>query len=409
MATTKLILYKGKKKEDGTLLLSLRITHNRKASYLFFDWLSEKHWDSNQMRVKKSHPNAQRLNHRIIQKLAEANDFILEFETKRKSFTSTDVVNALKDGRKDSSFFKLAEEYINELRTQGKFNRANPDSSRIKLFKEFLKGSDIQFHEIDTALLKRFKTYILTKTNQRGKTSAERSVMNTFVVIRTLFNRAITEGRADQKDYSFGKSKIQIKFPETVKVGLDEKEISHIESLELEHYSPIWHTRNVFLFSFYLAGIRISDVLNVRWSDIQDDRIIYRMNKNNKVDSLKLSEKVKSIINYYRHDKKSKHDYIFPELKKANQKDLKDINAKVKTAVKKFNKYLKEIAKQAEIDKKVTTHIARHSFGNIAGDKISPQMLQKLYRHSHLSTTIGYQGNFIHKDTDEALDNVINF
>ncbi|WP_299223674.1 site-specific integrase [uncultured Aquimarina sp.] len=409
MATTKLMLYKGKKKEDGTYLLSLRITHNRKASYLFFDWLAEKHWDGNQMRVKKSHPNSQRLNHRIIKKLAEANDLILEFETKQKSFTAADIVNGLKDGRKDSSFFKLAEQYITELKAQGKFNRANPDGSRIKLFREFLKGSDIQFHEIDTALLKRFKTYILTKTNQRGATSAERSVMNAYVVIRTLFNRAITEDRADQKDYPFGKNKIQIKFPETVKVGLDEKEISDIESLELEHYSPIWHTRNVFLFSFYLAGIRISDVLNVRWSDIQDDRIIYRMNKNNKVDSLKLSDKVKSIINYYRHDKKSKHDYIFPELKKANQKDPKDINAKVKTAVKKFNKYLKEIARQAEIDKKVTTHIARHSFGNIAGDKISPQMLQKLYRHSHLTTTIGYQGNFIHKDTDEALDSVINF
>ena len=52
-------------------------------------------------------------------------------------------------------------------------------------------------------------------------------------------------------------------------------------------------------------------------------------------------------------------------------------------------------------------HIARHSFGNIAGDRISAQMLQKLYRHSNLSTTIGYQGNFIHKDADDALEKVL--
>ena len=409
MATTKLMLFRGKKKEDGTYLLSLRITHKRKVSYLFFDWLLDKHWDSTQMRVKKSHPNSQRLNHKIIQKLAEANDLILEFETKQKSFTASDITNTLKDGRKDNSFFKLAEEYIYELKAQGKFNRANPDASRIRLFKEFLKNSDIQFHEIDTSLLNRFKTYILTKTNKRSKTSTERSVMNTFVVIRTLFNRAITEGRADQKDYPFGKNKIQIKFPETMKIGLDEQEIIRIEQLDLEPFSSIWHTRNVFLFSFYLAGVRISDVLNIRWSDLQKDRIIYKMNKNNKVDSIKLSSKVKAIIDCYLQDKNSKDDYIFPELKKADQKDLNDINTKIKTAVKKFNKYLKEIASLAEIDKKITTHIARHSFGNIAGDKISPQMLQKLYRHSHLSTTIGYQGNFIHKDTDEALDSVINF
>ena len=54
-------------------------------------------------------------------------------------------------------------------------------------------------------------------------------------------------------------------------------------------------------------------------------------------------------------------------------------------------------------------HIARHTFGNIAGDKIHPLMLQKLYRHSDLKTTIKYQSNFIHKEADEALDEVVNF
>ncbi|GAA0531331.1 hypothetical protein [Chitinophaga japonensis] len=35
-------------------------------------------------------------------------------------------------------------------------------------------------------------------------------------------------------------------------------------------------------------------------------------------------------------------------------------------------------------------------------------LLQKLCRHSHVTTTIGYQQNFIHKDADDALDAVIN-
>ncbi len=409
MATTKLILFKGKKKVDGKYLLTLRVTHDRKPAYLFFEWVHEKDWDQTQMRVKKSHPNSQRLNHHILKKLTEANDIILEYETKKKPYTSNDIIVLLRSGKKDGSFFKVAEEYIDELTTQGKLNRAKPDNSRIKLFKEFLKGSDISFYEINEPLLKRLKTYILAKSSDKGKNSGERSAMNTFVVIRTLYNRAITEGVADQKDYPFGKDKIQIKFPESVKIGLDQNEMAKIENLTLEEHSPIWHTRNVFLFSFYLAGIRISDVLNMRWSDIQGHRIIYKMNKNSKVDSLKLPEKVKMILGYYKPYKKSENDYIFPELKKANSKDPRDVNSKIRTAVKKFNNYLDKIREKAEINKKITTHIARHSFGNIAGDKISPQMLQKLYRHSHLSTTIGYQGNFIHKDTDEALDSVINF
>jgi len=70
---------------------------------------------------------------------------------------------------------------------------------------------------------------------------------------------------------------------------------------------------------------------------------------------------------------------------------------------------MSKIAESLEISKNISAHIARHTFGNISGEKISPQMLQKLYRHSDLRTTIGYQGNFIHKDSDEALESVLNF
>ncbi|TRX61468.1 tyrosine-type recombinase/integrase [Fulvivirga sp. M361] len=168
-------------------------------------------------------------------------------------------------------------------------------------------------------------------------------------------------------------------------------------------------TRNIYLFSFYLAGVRVSDVLRMKWNQISDNRLVYKMGKNNKVDSLKLPSKVIEILNYYSRDKRAKDDFIFPELKKANIDDEKDVHAKIRTANKKFNYYLKQIASLAKIDKKVTMHISRHSFGNIAGDKVSPQMLQKLYRHTSLTTTIGYQGNFVHKDTDEALETVIGF
>jgi len=51
----------------------------------------------------------------------------------------------------------------------------------------------------------------------------------------------------------------------------------------------------------------------------------------------------------------------------------------------------------------------RHTFGNIAGDKIPVQVLQHLYRHSNITTTINYQGNFVHDKTYSALDKVLDF
>jgi integrase len=97
--------------------------------------------------------------------------------------------------------------------------------------------------------------------------------MNVFVMIRLLYNNAISKKIVDRKFYPFGKDKVKIKYPQSIKIGLDENEIRKIQELHLKQGSDIWHTRNVFLFSFYLAGARISDVLRMRWNDIVGERL----------------------------------------------------------------------------------------------------------------------------------------
>lgn len=155
--------------------------------------------------------------------------------------------------------------------------------------------------------------------------------------------------------------------------------------------------------------MRISDVLRLKWSDFQNDRLFYTMGKNDKGGSLKVPEKALAILERYKR-LHPKHDLVFPDLEKLD--DLSQeliVQSYIKTRVKGINGHFQKVVQAAKIKRKVTTHYARHSFGNISGDKISILMLQNLYRHTHVSTTIGYQGNFIHKDADDALDSVISF
>ena len=133
------------------------------------------------------------------------------------------------------------------------------------------------------------------------------------------------------------------------------------------------------------------------------------MDKNDKPVTLKIPDKAKTILKYYEPEKRSDKDFVFPYLKHADPNNIKDIFTKTRTAARRFNKYLKKIPEITGIEKNLSNHIARHSFGNIAGDKINPLMLQKLYRHSNLKTTINYQANFIHKEADDALDAVVDF
>ena len=104
-----------------------------------------------------------------------------------------------------------------------------------------------------------------------------------LILIRTLYNRAIREGIADANLYPFGENGVRIKFPESQKIGLNIEEIKLLEQCELEEVTTEWNARNSFLLSFYLAGARISDVLRIKWSDLNDGRLYYKMGKNNKV------------------------------------------------------------------------------------------------------------------------------
>lgn len=402
MSTVKIVL-RQKPNKDGTLPLCLRITKDRKTSFIHLGYsLREDDWDAIAQRVKRSCSNHVRMNNFLMKKLSEATDSTLELETTKSAISVKAVKNKIKPSS-GASFFGQAEAYLTKLQKSGKYNQYTADKPRIKHFKEFI-GGDITFQDITPVMLERFKGYVGTTLKL-----SERSAVNHLVMVRSVFSQAIKDNVTDPKYYPFGKGKVKIKFPDSIKIGLTPEEVKALEDVKLS--DPVQnHARNLWLFSFYFAGMRVSDVLRMRWSDIQNDRLHYAMGKNNKGGSLKLPEKAISIINQYKNFKENKDDLIFPDLKDCDFENKFQTQKTIAFKTSAIDKHLRtQVAPKAEIDKKLTMHIARHTFGNISGDKIPIQMLQKLYRHSSITTTIGYQSNFIHKDADDALDSVLAF
>src|SRR6185312_9441726 len=367
--------------EDKPFPIAIRITKDRISSYTYIGHSATiKQWDAVNQRVKKSHPNSARLNNLISTKYAEANNKLIDLETLKKDVSSRAIKTSITSA-KHATFFSQADIYLDNLKKHGKYNRRSADKPRVERFREFLDGSDITFSEINPSLLKRFKAYL---KGTRGV--SDRTIVNHLVVIRTIFNQAISSSIVDRKYYPFGKGKIVIKFPDSLKMGLVAEEVKAIEDLELPAESLINHARNIWLFSFYFAGMRVSDVLRLKWSDFQDDRMYYSMGKNDKGGSLKVPEKVLKILAQYKRDTPI-HNLVFPDLETVNEfNNLYAVQQRINQKVKKINEGLQDIAKLIETDKKLTMHIARHTFGNISGEKIPIQMLQKLYRHSSITT-----------------------
>jgi len=403
MASVKIVLRK-KQNKDGTYPLAVRITKDRKSSFVHIGHhLQESQWDEAKCRVKKNHPNSTRLNNLLSKKLSEAEDSLLDLEVAKSDESSLLVKRKMKSA-KGMSFFAQANLHLDNLKKQGKYNIYKTDSSRLNAFKTFLNDGDISFQDITVSLLTKYRVY-LTKTRH----VVERTIVNYIKFIQGIYNQAIKAQIVDRKYYPFGRENFVLKSPRSLKIGLSPEEVKILEAMELKKTNYLHHARNIWLISFYFAGMRVSDVLRLKWTDFQNDRLYYSMGKNAKPGSLKLPEKATKILSEY-NDQKNDHNLVFADLASLpDLGNLYEVQERIAVVVPRLDVSLKSIAKKAGITKNLTMHIARHTFGNISGDKIPIQMLQKLYRHSDITTTIGYQANFIHKEADEALDLVINF
>lgn len=123
----------------------------------------------------------------------------------------------------------------------------------------------------------------------------------------------------------------------------------------------------LFSVLFFCAGIRVGDLIQLRWVNITSDgRLYYQMGKNRKARDLILVEQAKEIISFYFKEGINPNDYIFPLLNSqesyANavtqeQKDTMQTELKMKllnqisakNAL--INKYLKKIAGLAGLQK----------------------------------------------------------
>jgi integrase len=230
-------------------------------------------------------------------------------------------------------------------------------------------------------------------------------------VIRAIYYAAIAEQiiPADKNPFFIYKLKADNK---AKKDKLTVEEIITIEGLKFDEGSVIWHVRNFFLFSFYCAGIRASDVLQLKWQNVSPDgRLEYHMEKTGQYKSISLMPKANAILKHYKNRASKPQDYIFPFIDKSL--DLKDsmvLFNQISSCTALVNKYLKEVATKADIKKVLSTHIARHSFADIARTKkASVYDISKMLGHSSIKITEAYLASLDIDSQDETMKSVLDY
>lgn len=372
--------------------------------------------------IRANVPEAKVYNEQLRLLLVETNATYNELG-KEGEVTSNHLIKALEVDSVSPSFIAYAKERAQEIYDAGGLRNHRKYITFLNLLEEFRrkrKMRDITIEDLTVELLNKFENFLHKSENKckPGQKLHPNTIEVHFNVFRALVNHAIDMGIMDSNKNPF----ITFKYRgvKTVKDKLTQDEIQRIINLSLPEQSLIWHCKNMFLLSYYCAGIRIGDLLQLRWLNVTDSgRLQYDMGKNHKHRDLILVDQAIEILRHYHSEGIDTNQYIFPmldatadyakfitqaDIDRMSPKLLKKLQDQISSKTALINKNLKKIAAQANINKPLTTHISRHSFASIAqAAGAESGAIKNILGHSDLATTERYLGNFDTAKTDDTL------
>ena len=399
MISIKTVLRK-KKLSTGKYPVYLRITKDRKTIFFRTPYTSlEKEWDELQGKFNKHAPDYLKKNRLLLKFIDRATSIVTDLEQEKSDYTLSDVegVLRLKTNPANRSIFPFWEEIISEQKMAGRTGNARIHSDTLKSVKKFSRIKELTFHQITPEFLEKYESWLRSRGGTNGGIGVK------MRSIRSVFNTAITRGRIKGDIYPFKAYKISKLKGKGIKKALRLEDIQKIAQLDLSQHPTLIDIRNYFIFSFYTRGMNFADMANLKWSDISDDRIYYTRSKTKGNFQIKILPPVQEILDYYK-EKFSQTDYVFPILLEKNMTFSHLENRKFKV-LKRYNKRLKEIAALCEIDKPLSSYVARHSYANSLKQKgISTDIISESMGHQNIAITQAYLKELDNSLIDDAME-----
>ena len=403
MSSIKVILKKNKSKKDGTIPLYLRLIKGRETKFISLGLsMLDSQWDEDLQRVKKSHPNSVRMNTLISKKKAEAEAEVLDITLEGRSFGKHSFEEV--KGRSKFDFFQFAQKYIDNLLATDKIGTYRRAKYTIEKLKTYHGNTTLPFSDLTASYLKNYQEHLVSIGNKVN------TIHSNMKLIRTIVNNAVNEKlikRDKNPFYTF-----KLKSEQTDRAFLTEVELADFEKLDVDVITKLYDHRNMYIFAAYVGGLRISDLLQLKWSYFDGSHLTLKIKKTGAPLSIKVPDKGLEILDYYMKlavvntkEKPLPIDFIFPVLP-ANYDKLTKLEAHrilvSKTAL--INKNLKTLAERVGISKNISFHTSRHTWATRALRKgVTIDKVSKLMGHSSLKETQVY-AKIVNEELDKAMD-----
>ncbi len=357
-------------------------------------------WDAKRCKVIK-HPNAIVYTAKINRKLSELESYQIALINERYgdhvSLNDFDERFRLTGGQKltFTAFYELTvkkrkeitpetrQTQINTLRhlraAVGEISFGNLRYDTLEAFHQFLLGEEKELTTIDK-FHRHVKTYINMAINKGLMLSGNNPYLNF----------KYDKGRSKPRDF------------------LRLEELEQLENLPASLLTKTQEqSRDVFLIMAY-CGVRFSDAVAIMPRHITKTKkgLHYSaiMKKNSRRAKKEISLPVYALFHFIGEPESRAQRWLKYCLKKYSQGAKKPLFLDLSNV--KVNEEIKVVAKIAGIDKKLTTHVGRHSFGtNMAAANVPLPSLQSYMGHSKIETTMNYV-HMARKIRDDVMERI---
>lgn len=402
-ATVNVVCYRNKKLSNGESPLMVRVCKDRKTKYKSLGIsVKPEHWDFDKNKPKSNCPNRDYILKIILDKEAEFQKKMLELKAEDKEFTASTLI-APKAKIKIKAVGEFCKELIDEYKLSDKIGNAKVYNDLYTSLSKFTKSKlDIPFSHIDIDFLKSYEKWL------RGKNCKDTSISLSFRTLRSLYNKAIAAKYAKRTSYPFEEFKVSKFNTKTEKRAISKDVIKEIMKLDLKDKSEYMNfSRDMFIFSYLCGGINLTDVANLKKSNIVNDRLIYLRQKTGKKINVPVSENAKAIIQKYATFE-IVNNYLFPILNDDIHKTEAQKYRRRKKVLRNINKNLKDISKLIGVDINITSYVARHSYATVLKNSgVNIALIGETLGHSDLKTTQIYLDSFENSQIDEAMKNLL--
>jgi site-specific recombinase XerD len=399
MATVKNVLRKTKL-ADGSYPIALRVSKDRKSKFfqtVFRAFPNE--WNEATGSFTNKNPNSTQNNRVLIKFKDKALKILSDLEIEKEYFDLIEFENRLRivSNPVQQNIFYFWDEIISEMLLAGRTGNAKVNKETSRSIKNFFGSKHLTFNNLTPTFLKKYEVYLRSRGGTDGGISIKQRTL------RALYNKAIERNIIKDLNHPYKIYKVSKLKSKGLKKALNLEQVKKIIHLDLEQHPNLTNSRNYFVFSFYTRGMNFADMLTLEWKAINDNKIYYIRSKTKGNFMVKILPPVREILDFY--DKYSLGTkYVFPILLKDDLTPTQVENRKHKT-LKCYNKDLKEIAQICDIDKNMSSYVARHSFANCLKQKgVATDVISESMGHQNLTITQAYLKELDSSILDEASE-----